>query len=396
MRRHLVLLALLASSLAQAQWQFQPGMDIAAGHKVFHHLEASGGRALALSGQLVGLAWEDDRSGVPRCYLALRVPGQAGFGEHAFGQGECFAPAVAGLSEGRFALIWEDESGVQTALAGPEGIGAPIALAPAGGQGTLAWHPRWGLFAAWSSPEGKRRRVWRAQLQIAGGRLVLATPAAAADAAPPADDQTYPVLAAGEGGVTLAWEDRRHGHTVVFASHSPDGGDWGKPARISQNPTGRINNQLGRGTGAMRPALAAYGASSLAAVWLDKRDFLSGYDVYASLSQDNGKTFGANQKAQDSFGDAIAQWHATAAGNDRGDLVIAWDDDRDGTPDIWLTWKTAAGFAENLAPPPAAGPGSQSDPVVALDEQGNLHLAWNERGEGESSRLRYSLGKRRP
>jgi hypothetical protein len=394
MRYRLALLALLASSLAQAQWQFQPGVDVAAGHKVFHHLEASGGRALALAGLQVGLAWEDDRSGAPRCYLALRAPGQAGFVEHAFGQGECFAPAVVGLSEGRFALVWEDESGVQAALAGLHGVGAPIALAPAGGQGTLAWHPKWGLHAAWSSPEGKWRRVQRARLQIADGRLALAAPASAADAAPPADDQTYPVLAAGEGGVTLAWEDRRHGHTVVFASHSPDGGDWGKPARVSQNPTGRINNQLGRGTGAMRPALAAFGERGVAAVWLDKRDFLSGYDVYGALSADGGRSFGANQKAQDSFGDAIAQWHATIAGNDRADLVVAWDDDRDGTPDIWLSRWTGTGYAENLAPPPASGPGSQSDPAIALDGSGNLHLAWIERGEDGRSRLRYSLGQR--
>jgi hypothetical protein len=395
MKRLLALAALLATPLAQAQWDFQPAIDIAAGSKVYHHLEASGGRALALSGEYLALAWEDDRSRSPRCYLALKSTGHTGFTQQDYGQGECYAPAITGLGDGRFALIWEDEGGVKAALASSQGIGRPIVLAPSGGQGALAWHPAWGLHAAWSSPHGKWRQVWRARLEIDDGRLMLAE-SAAADAAVPVDDQTYPVLAVATGGVTLAWEDRRQGHTVIYASHRQKGGPWSTPFRVSQNPTGRVNNQLGRGTGAMRPALAACGAACLAAVWLDKRDFLSGYDVYASLSQDNGKTFGADLKAQDSFGDAIAQWHATAAGNDRGDLAIAWDDDRDGTPDIWLTWKTVAGFAENLAPPPAAGPGSQSDPVMALDELGNLHLAWTERGEGESSRLRYSLGKRRP
>lgn len=394
MKRLLTLAVLLAAPLGHAQWDFQPAVELAAGTKVFHHLEASGGRGLALSGAEIALVWEDDRSGSPRCYLAVSAPGQAGFSQHTYGQGECYAPAVAGLGEGRFALIWEDEVGVQVALANREGIGAPLRLAASGGQGTLAWQPRQGLVAAWSSPEGKWRRVWRAGLQMADGRLVAGN-AAPADATPPADDQTYPVLAAGPGGVTLAWEDRRLGHTVIFASHSRDGSRWGKPTRVSQNPTGRVNNQLGRGTGAMRPALAAHGEGLMTAAWLDKRDFLSGYDVYAAQSSDGGRSFGANLKAQDSFGDAIAQWHATIAGNDQGDLVIAWDDDRDGTADIWLTWKTATGFAENQAPAPAAGPGSQTDPVIALDGRGNLHLAWIERGEDGASRLRYSLGKRR-
>jgi hypothetical protein len=68
----------------------------------------------------------------------------------------------------------------------------------------------------------------------------------------------------------------------------------------------------------------------IAAVWLDKRDFLSGYDVYAALTEPGSLRFAKDAKAQDSFGDAIAQWHAAVAGNARGELVIAWDDDRDG------------------------------------------------------------------
>ena len=396
MSHWIALLALLAAPLAQARWEFLPAEDVAVGEKAFHHLEAAGGRALAMSGGHLALVWEDDRSGTPRCYLAVRSPGRPGFAEHGFGQGECYAPAVAGLGDGRFAVIWEDAGGVRVALAGEGGLGSALALAPSGGQGVLAWRAGSGLFAAWSSPDGRWRRVWRAALHLDEDRLALAAAPAPGDDAPPADDQTYPVLAANPAGLSLAWEDRRLGHTVIYASQSQDGEAWGAPARISQNPSGRIQGTLGRGTGAMRPALAAYGARAMALVWLDKRDFLSGYDVYASLSQDGGQRFGANMKAQDSFGDAIAQWHATAAGNPRGDLVIAWDDDRDGSSDIWLTWLTAAGFAENVAPPPASGPGSQTDPVLALDADGNLHLAWLQRGADGHSSVRYSLGKRRP
>jgi hypothetical protein len=147
----------------------------------------------------------------------------------------------------------------------------------------------------------------------------------------------------------------------------------------------------------MRPTLVPYGGNRLAAVWLDKRDFLSGYDVFAALSENGGLAWGTNVKAQDSFGDNIAQWHATAAGDSRGDLAIAWDDNRDGTPDVWLTWlKPGGGFADNVAPPPAAGPGSQTDPAMTMDDAGRLYLVWVERGADGATRLRFAVGRPSP
>jgi hypothetical protein len=93
------------------------------------------------------------------------------------------------------------------------------------------------------------------------------------------------------------------------------------------------------------------------------------------------------------FGDAIAQWHVAVAGNRRGDLVIAWDDDRDGSADIWLTRRSADGYSENFTLPETSGPARQSDPAIALDEAGNLHLAWIERAPGSdgATRLRYTV-----
>jgi hypothetical protein len=174
-------------------------------------------------------------------------------------------------------------------------------------------------------------------------------------------------------------------------------GAWSTPARVSRNPTGQApGTELGRGTGAMRPAIAGHGDGLVSAVWLDKRDFLSGYDVYSARSTDGGAHYGADTKVQDSFGDAIAQWHAGIAGNRRGDLAIAWDDTRDGSPDIWLSWPEGAGWADNVAPALASGPGAQSDPALALDEAGDLHLAWIERDTEGRSRLRYAIGRRHP
>ena len=359
---------------------------VAGGAGLFIHLDAAGRRHLAVSGDSVALSWEDNRGGVPRCHLGLKGAADAVFRDFPLGRGECFEPAVAAVDGGRFLLIWEDEAGVAAALAGPDGPGPALRLAAAGGQGAVAWHPRLGAHAAWSAPEGRWRRLWRVPLTLEGDHL-KAGQAEPADAAPPADDQTFPALAASDAGLTLAWEDRRHGHTVIFFSHSGDARTWSPPRRLSGNPTGKAQGDLGRGTGAMRPSLAAFG-ERLAATWLDKRDFLSGYDVYAALSDDGGAGFGKDGKAQDSFGDAIAQWHATVAGNRQGDLAIAFDDERDGSTDVWLTRLTSSGWSENFTLPAASGPGRQGDPAIALDAAGNLHLAWVDSHAG-GIRLRY-------
>lgn len=386
--------ALLAclSIPAWAGWQFAEPIDIAAAKPgVFHHLDASGRNAMAVSGNKVAITWEDNRSGAPQCRVAVGRP--PAMREFRFGQDNCFEPGIAALDKGRFALIWSEEQGVYAALADTKGVRPPARIAAAGGQGALAYQAKLGLFAAWTQPEGRWQRLYVARLSMRGARLAADGPSPI-DSVAVQDNQLYPALAANSQGLGLSWEDRRKGHTAIYASSSRDGIHWTEPVQVNQGSQAQSN--VGRGTGAMRPTLTAFGRGRLALVWLDKRDFLAGYDVYAALSDDGGVRFGDNVKVQDSFGDAIAQWHAAVAGNTKGDLVVAWDDDRDGNSDIWLTWLTPQGFVENVSPPPTHGKDSQTDPAVALDAAGNLHLVWIERDRNDNSRIRYVFGKLSP
>jgi hypothetical protein len=77
-----------------------------------------------------------------------------------------------------------------------------------------------------------------------------------------------------------------------------------------------------------------------------------------------------------------------------GLLAVAWDDDRDGSPDIWLSWRAASGWSENIAVPGAAGAGIDSSPAMAVDEGGHLHLVWIEQQSAVApTRLRYIEGR---
>lgn len=387
MRRAGVLLLGLLAGQAQAVWQWDAPLEVgtAVGAAVFPHVESANRQGLAVSGGTVGVAWEDNRSGAPRCYAAFKPADAPAFApEAALSAGECYEPAIAPLDgAGRFLAAWEEDGAVWARVL-PRG--KPLRLSAAAAvQVTVATRGNQ-AYAAWAEQAGRFKRIVVAALAVDGDAATVRA-ARPIEAAEPADEQAWPALAvAANGDVVAIWEDRRNKHTVPYGSRAPAGGlDFASAARVSDQKSGRVDG-LGAGLGAMRPTLAPWGAAGSVAVWLDKRDFLSGYDVYAAF--DAGGRFGKNQRVQDSFGDNMSQWHAkVAAGGDR--LVAVWDDARDGTPDVWLSTWTGEGFGDNVAVPAAAGPGEQSDPLAALDATGALHVVWLDRG-AQGTRVRYA------
>jgi hypothetical protein len=387
-----VLLAVLAWP-AQAAWEWSAPLTVNSvqGAAIFPHLESANRRGVAVSGDTVGVVWEDNRDGSPQCYMALKPAAAKAFQpEIRLSQADCYEPVVAALGDGRFVAAWEEAGKVHARL-WPGGKALKLGDAEAA-QVTLAAGAG-KVYAAWAEQAGRFRRIVVARLALAGDTLKLEA-AQPVEAGIPIDEQGWPALAvAGDGSVTVAWEDRRARHTVPMASHSRDGRSFSAPARLTDRKSGSVDG-LGAGIGAMRPTLAAWGERGVVAAWLDKRDFLSGYDVYAAF--DSGtRRFGRNFRVQDSFGDNMAQWHALIVGDARGRLVALWDDARDGTPDVWLSDWDGEAFGDDVAVPGAAGPGAQSDPAATLDPAGSLHVVWLDRDEAAGTRIRYARAMRR-
>lgn len=392
MRCALLLLAALAWP-ASAAWTWDEPLTVNSvrGPAIFPHLESANRQGIAASGGSVAVVWEDNRAGSPHCYIAIKAGDAAAFEpEIRLGEGECYEPVVVGLDDGSFAAAWEEDGDVRArVLPG----GTTLRLSEAGSaQVTLAAAAD-GLYAAWAEQAGRFRRIVVAGLALAGNALERRS-AQPIEAEPPVDEQGWPALAVvGDGSLTVAWEDRRARHTVPRVSHSRDGRSFSASTSLSDYASGPVDG-LGAGSGAMRPTLAAWGVKSVVAIWLDKRDFLSGYDVYAAFDE-GGRRFGANLQVQDSFGDNMAQWHAKVVADRSGRLLAVWDDARDGTPDVWLSEWSGDAFGDDFAVPAAAGPGAQSDPVATLDEDGFLHVAWLDRDEAAGTRVRYVRGTRR-
>jgi len=387
-----LLLAVLAWP-AHATWTWSEPLTVNSvqGAAIFPHIESANRQGVAVSDGTVGVVWEDNRSGSPQCYLATKTAAAASFQtEIQLSKKECYEPVVLALGAGRFVAAWE-EAGKVHARVWPRGKVLELSAANAA-QVTLA---RGGdtLYAAWAEQAGRFKRIVVAGLALKGDALSVKS-AEPVEATPPTDEQGWPALAvAGDGSMTVAWEDRRHHHTVPMVSHSRDGRSFAPPVRLVDTRSGSVDG-LGAGMGTMRPTLAAWGEKGVVAAWLDKRDFLSGYDVYAAFDPGT-RTFGRNLKVQDSFGDNMAQWHALVVGDGAGRVVSLWDDARDGTPDVWLSEWEGDAFGEDAPVPAAHGPGGQSDPVATLDASGALHVVWLDRDEAAGTRIRYARAERK-
>jgi hypothetical protein len=125
---------------------------------------------------------------------------------------------------------------------------------------------------------------------------------------------------------------------------------------------------------------------------MDKRNYRSGYDIFGAVSVDGGLLFGANEKIQDIGGDNIPQWHPAIDQLDSGLIAVVWDDNRDDSSDILLSWRTANGWSEDYLVEPASGDGDQSNPAICFDAKGKLHIVWVNKLADKTNQLMYTSG----
>lgn len=398
-RYFLLLFALLGPSFVAAaeSWQFSAPITVSdRREKLFHHLESSGRRNIAVSGDSVAVAWEDDRDGTPRIYLARKSIMEQDFTQ-AFrlsGEGEAYEPSLTAMGGGIFAVAWEEDGRVRLRQVSTEGLGPPVSLPTKASVQPSVLYADGELLLVAAERDGRFPRIRFHRFNVEGERL-LRRGGCAVDEAPPQDEQLYPTLVLQQGVTVVAWEDRRPGHTIIMGSESVPGSvcRFTSPKRISLRPGSKQKMPYGRGHGVARVAMTAYGKAILA-TWADKRDFREGYDIYAAHWQME-QGFGANERVQDAFGGVARQWHASVAGDGEGRLVVAWDDERDGDSNIMYSEYDGNEWSEDLTLPGADGPGEQAHPSITLDDEGNLHAVWVEREiVGGTTRLRYVFGRR--
>jgi len=407
MRAWLALLLCLPGAAAAAPWAFSDPVTVAgdADRPHYHHLDGAGRRHVAASDGEVMLVWEDDRSGAPQVYAATKAIDAPGFDRHVqLSTGdEAYEPAVVTLGGGRWLAAWEQDGGVVARLIGPHGLGEIRPLAAVGSrQVTLASAADGRVAAVWVSDRAGGQLLQVAELGVTAQGLQVLRAAEAVAPMPAQPHQGAPAATwAADGALLIAWEDRRAGHTRLFATRRERGADFASEVQLNEHnaPTEGGRELAGLGSGVMRVMLATDAAGVVRAIWLDKRNAASGYAVWGAASRDGGRSYGRNRIVQDEHGAAVQQWHAALAGGMPG-FVAVWDDTREAwsddaeSGDVLLSWNLAGEWSADLVVPGASGGGYQGSPAVTMDPRAGLHLLWIERDDLASpSRLRYLHGR---
>lgn len=410
MSRALVCLAglLLFGQASATPWVFGERVAVTGAHGpgIFHHVESAGRRNVAAQHGTVVVAWEDNRDGAPQVYVAFKAPAAEAFAEamRVSTGTEAFEPAVAGVGKGAFLVAWEQDGQVWLRVVRPAGIGPPQGpLEGATRQVTLAAGGDGVAHVAWVQAKDGGHRLLHARATVSADQVRLDGERAVDPTASPLF-QAYPALAALDGNaVLIAWEDRRHGHTRIYAARRDEDGPFSPPQEINEFRAAQrapeSDGKAGLGSGAMRVGLALAGDGRAFAVWLDKRDPGSGYAVWGAFGDEHGR-FGRNLKVQDDAGGsaAVPHWHVSA-GSYSERVAVVWEDareswaDPDETGDVWLSWTSGGEWSGDHRVPPASGPGRQGSPAFTFDGSGNLHLVWTEQPTlSGPSRLWYARG----
>ncbi len=392
-------LFLIASVCQAAGWSFSPKIALTAAPKsgVFHHLEGAGRKHIAVSGDQLAVAWEDNSSGDPQIYLAQKSFSQDHFGQAiriSDGQ-EAYEPAIAPVSGGRFGVVYEQDGAVYVRLLSRQGVSDALLLSD-----HEAAHPAIAAFgddmmAVWREKQQHRYALKVARLEVVNQGALTRTATYQIEPDLVDTPMLMPSITTNESVVCIAWEDRRAGHTRLMYSVS-DLVDinFSQPAYLNEFYSNR--NEYDKGNGVTRVSITGFGDGEVLAAWMDKRTGGKGYGIYAALGSDGGVDFGPNEKVHSKQGDQLAHYNPSVTGNEAGDFVVAWDDFRLGDSDIWLSfYNEDSEWATDFLPLPASGAGEQTHASVALDDKGGLHILWVERADSSSpSRLWYSHGDR--
>jgi len=386
------------SSYATDHWAWSEKTAVSAAPKagVFHHLDGSGRKHIAVSASKVAVVWEDDSSTAPQIYLAVKTFNQKHFDQpvQLSSGSEAYEPSVVALGN-TFVIVYEQDSAIYARFLSQNGLGEATRLstknAGFAGSASIASQGK-KAFVIWREKHQNNYRLLVTSLTLENNKPVVGERHSVESKAL----QTpvlKPVIAAAGSMIFIAWEDRREGHTRLLYSYSNIGHiQFSDPENLNEFFSGR--NEYDKGSGVTRLSMAAFAEDELLAAWMDKRRGGKGYGIFAALGSADDESFGPNEKVHGEKGDQQPHYNPSVTGNPEGNFFVAWDDFRNGDLDIWLSnYNDDDEWGDDFSPDIASGSGEQSHASIVLDDKSGLHLIWISR-EGTSSptRLWYSYG----
>ena len=179
-----------------------------------------------------------------------------------------------------------------------------------------------------------------------------------------------PAIAVDIAGNTYAvWQDKRNGNSDIYFAYRSSGGNWGSNIKV---------NDIGDGD-QLRPDIAADATGHAYVVWQDDRRG----GIYFADRQTNG-SWTYNQRVNATEGSAT-QWEPDIAVDSTGNVYAVWRDNRSGVDEIYFAYRASGGsWSANLRVNDSVVPSVAQNPAVAVDEEGNAYVVWEDGRNGNN------------
>jgi RHS repeat-associated protein len=170
------------------------------------------------------------------------------------------------------------------------------------------------------------------------------------------------------------WEDSRDGasnkiDTNIYSRKRTAAGVWDTTdAKVNDDTTG---NPVQR-----NPRIAGTAVGAQTAVWVDFR--ASQLNIYSAARPAGGSWTPPNKRVTDNTSSTVAKDFPDVAVGSDGTAYAAWQDSRNGNPDIYFAKLPPGGGAwtANVKVSDDPGTASQHHPRVGVDASGNLTVVW--------------------
>jgi len=335
------------------------------------------------------VVWIDERNGTWDVY-AQRLDGSGnrlwgGDGRVNFGSGmadHCIPPAVAVDGGGNAIVVWEDKRDdrwdiyaqkldgggsrlwaadvrVKSNIGTAGDWSPPSVVVGRNGNAAVAWkdsrNGKWDIYA--QELDGSGNPLWAADVRINSDNGTA--------------DQQYPDVAVdGSRNAFVVWGDLRNGDRDIYLQKLDGSGNrlWAADVRVNSDSSTK---------GQYRPAVAVDADGNAAVVWEDYRS--GNGDIYVQRFDGNGNRLWVADVRVNSDGGIADQQNPTVAVDGNGNVVIVWQDQRDGGGDIYVQKLDAGGhllWVAEVRVNSDSGTAWQDHPAVALDGNANAIVLW--------------------
>jgi len=176
-----------------------------------------------------------------------------------------------------------------------------------------------------------------------------------------------------DGHILVAWQDERNGNPDIYFAKSIDNG-----ASFGANV--RVDDTSVGTSTQSAPTIGVHkGSGKIYITWTDERD--SGIKhIYLAKSTNGGTSFGANIKIDDAG--SITPDNVALVVDDNDNIYVAWKDERNGQPDVYFDVSTDGGVSFDVDVKVNDISVSSEYPALTVDELGNIYVVWQDERNG--------------